>query len=97
MGDHPVESAKVLSKHIIATHLKDISPVYGADPKTWNFFASMPVGDGIINIPEVIKVLEEARYPGFYAVEIDYLHPKYNRELDEALIKSVDYLRSLKI
>ncbi len=97
MGDHPVESAKILSKYIIATHLKDISPVYGADPKTWNFFASMPLGDGIINIPEVIKALEEAKYPGFYAIEIDYLHPKYNRELDKALAKSVNYLRSLKI
>ena len=96
MGDHPVESAKILSKYIIATHLKDISPVYGADPKTWNFFASMPLGDGIINIPEVIKTLEEVKYPGFYAVEIDYLHPKYNRELDKALVKSVNYLRNLK-
>jgi sugar phosphate isomerase/epimerase len=97
IGDDPVESAKQLSKYIYAVHLKDIEPVFGANPKTWNFFASMPVGSGIIDIASVIKVLEKARYKGFYAIEIDYLHPKYNKDIDGALVKSVEYLRGLKI
>ena len=35
IGDDPVESARLLGKHIFATHTKDVKPVYGVSPKDW--------------------------------------------------------------
>lgn len=95
-GDDPVQSARLLSKHIYATHIKDLNVVYGADPNDWMFFSSTPIGDGILNIPGIIQELVSGGYKGIYAVEIDNLHPDYNAEVDQAVSKSIDYLKSLK-
>jgi len=56
IGDDPVASASLLSKHIFATHTKDVKPIYGVSPKEWYFFACVPVGQGVINMPGVESV-----------------------------------------
>ena len=95
IGDEPVKTAQKLAKHIIATHTKDIAPVYGADPQDWDYFASVPVGKGVVNMPGLIKVLEDFGYDGLFAIEIDYLHPDYEDE-DPALAESVEYLKQVR-
>jgi len=95
IGDEPVKTAKKMAKYIHATHTKDVAPVYGADPQDWDYFASVPVGKGVIDMPGVIKVLEEYGYDGLFAIEIDYLHPDYEDE-DPALVESVRYLNQVR-
>jgi 3-oxoisoapionate decarboxylase len=94
-GDEPVESARRLGKHIFATHTKDVTPVYGGNPKDWMYFATTPVGKGIVNFPGIVAELERQGYAGLYAVELDYLHPMYKDE-DLAVKESISYLKKLQ-
>lgn len=96
LGEHPVESAKKLAKHSYATHLKDVAPVYDGDPAAWAFFASVPFGKGIVNIPRVISTLKDGGYEGIFTIEIDYLNPAYPDEFT-ALEESVRFLKQLEL
>lgn len=95
IGDDPVESARILGRHIFATHTKDVAPLYGVSPKEWYFFASVPVGQGIINMPALVDALLETGYQGLFAIELDYMDPKYIDE-DLAVEQSVKYLQGLQ-
>lgn len=95
IGDEPVKAVEKMARHIFATHTKDVAPVYGADPQDWDYFASVPVGKGVINMPGLIKALEGAGYDGLFAIEIDYLHPDYEDE-GPALAESVEYLEQVR-
>ncbi len=95
IGDNPIDFAKKLSKYIFATHTKDISPIYGGNPADWFFFASVPVGKGIIDFPSLVKFLEGEGYKGLFAIEIDFPHPDYQDE-DFAVEQSVGYLKKLR-
>ena len=95
IGDEPVKTAKKMAKHIFATHTKDVAPVYGADPQDWDYFASVPVGSGVIDMPALVKALEESGYDGLFAVEIDYLHPDYEDE-GPALAESIEFLEQVR-
>ena len=66
----------------------------GGNPDDWFYQACTPIGQGTIDIPALIKTLDTSGYDGLYAIEFDYLDPKYQDE-DSALVASVDYLRSL--
>jgi sugar phosphate isomerase/epimerase len=94
-GDEPVASTRRLAKHIFATHTKDVAAQYGWDPKDWMFFSSVPVGQGIIDFPALVAELEKAGYNGLYAVELDYMDPKYKDE-DLAVRASIAYLKKLQ-
>lgn len=103
MFEDPVQVAEKLAPYVVATHIKDLSPVkynkfYNTrcTPRDWFFWASVPVGDGIIDIPSIVRILHDAGYKGCYTVEIDCLKEGYDDE-DEAVEKSVIYLKSLKI
>jgi sugar phosphate isomerase/epimerase len=80
---------------VFATHTKDVAPLYGWDPKDWMFFACTPVGQGIVNFPGLVEELEKAGYNGLYAVELDYMDPKY-RDEDLAVKASITYLKRLQ-
>ena len=95
IGDNPKEFAEKLGKYIIATHTKDVMPIYGGNPKDWYFFACVPVGKGCINMPELAETLQKQNYTGLFAIEIDYPHPDYPDELS-AVKESVKYLKKLK-
>jgi 3-oxoisoapionate decarboxylase len=94
-GDEPVAAARTLAKWVYATHTKDVAPLYGWDPKDWMFFATVPVGQGIVNFPGIVEELEKAGYTGLYAVELDYMDPKY-RDEDLAVKSSISYLKGLQ-
>ena len=44
---------------------------------------------------KLIQLLAQAGYQGLLAVEIDFLHPDYNNNEDQAVARSVDELRRL--
>ena len=96
IGDDPVEFAEKLGDYIIATHTKDVAPLYGGNPKDWFFFACVPVGKGVVDMPGIAKTLLKKGYKGMFAIEIDYLHTDYKDEFP-AVEESVEYLRSLDL
>ncbi len=94
IGDEPVGAARKLAKYVHAVHMKDVAPVYGGDPQDWDFFASVPAGKGVIDVPALVKALEDAGCQALFAIEFDYLHPDYDE--DPALVESVKYLKQIK-
>lgn len=95
-GDDPVEAVKKLAKYIYAIHLKDVATFDGGNPEDWFYYACTAIGAGEIDIPSLCKALDSSGYDGIYAIEFDYLHPRYVDE-DSALAESVDYLKKLKL
>jgi 3-oxoisoapionate decarboxylase len=94
-GDDPVESAKKLGRYIHATHTKDVAALYGWNPKDWMFFACTPVGKGLVDFPGIVAELEGQGYRGLYAVELDYMDPRFKEE-DLAVKESIAYLKKLQ-
>ncbi|MBC8448714.1 MAG: sugar phosphate isomerase/epimerase [Chloroflexi bacterium] len=95
IGDDPVETARLMAKHTFATHTKDVAPLYGVSPQEWYFFACVPVGQGIVNMPALVAALLAGGYEGLFAIELDYMDPKY-RDEDWAVEDSVRYLQGLQ-
>ena len=87
---------KKLARYTFATHVKDLKPMKGvlgeelallrqhADRRraTWTTMA-------------LARLLKEAGYKGFLAVEIDFLHPDYGDDEDAAVAKSVKELKRI--
>ena len=91
MFEHPVEVAQKLAPWARATHVKDVTTQRG-DPHSFAFWPSVPVGDGLVEIPQILDLLRGQGYQGLLAVEIDYLHPRYPDD-EAALEQSLAYLR----
>lgn len=91
MFEDPMHVIETLAPYACATHLKDIR-AYQGDPKTFGFWPSVPLGEGLIDIPRTLALLQQHDYRGLLALEIDYLHPKYGDE-DQAITQSLTYLR----
>jgi 3-oxoisoapionate decarboxylase len=95
IGDDPVAAAHRLAPHIYATHTKDVARLESAQPSDWFYYASRPAGQGDIDLPAIIDVLEEVGYQGLFAVEVDYL-PADCADEDRAVEESVRYLQALQ-
>lgn len=93
--DDPVKSMRKLAPRVYAAHIKDLKVQKGVAPDEWYFFSSTPVGDGLIDNQALIQMLEDVRFAGVLAVEIDFLHPDYNDDEDAAVARSVQELRRL--
>jgi sugar phosphate isomerase/epimerase len=93
--DDPVEGAKRLANHVLATHIKDLKPVKGLDAREWYFFSSTPVGDGLVDNQKLAQILYDADYKGFLAVETDSLHPDYANREHWAVEQSVKRLKEI--
>ena len=93
--DEPVKAMEKLGKYVFATHIKDVKITPNTPADEWFFFSSVPVGDGYINMPELVKMLNKLDYQGLLAVEVDFAHPEYAGQEDVAVEKSVKYLQKL--
>lgn len=91
--EDPVVVARKLVPLARATHVKDLG-VRRGNPHEFSFWPSVPLGEGLVDLPEVIRLLRKATYNGLLAFEIDYLHPDYGEE-EPVVAKSLKYLRSL--
>ena len=89
--EDPVEEARLLAPHVHATHIKDLSPRRGGSPREWNFWESVPAGQGVIDVPGIMKVLKDQGYQGTLCAEVDCLKTEW--EEDQAVQMSVSYLR----
>jgi len=100
MLENPVEAARKLAPHARATHIKDVTANTTrkvGDPRDFAFWPSVPLGQGLIDLPAILQQLREVNYDGLLALEIDYLHPAWMADdsADAAIAQSLDHLRSL--
>ncbi|TFG64355.1 MAG: sugar phosphate isomerase/epimerase [Spirochaetales bacterium] len=91
----PIEGMQKLAKHTFATHVKDLKPMKGVSVTNWHFFATTPVGDGLVDNLKLAQILKEAHFGGFLAVEIYFLHPDYKNDEEGAVKKSVRELKRI--
>jgi 3-oxoisoapionate decarboxylase len=84
-----------LAPYTFATHIKDLKINPDAAPDDWYFFSSVPVGDGLIDNVALARMLRDANYQGFLAVETDFLHPDYGNDEHAAVRQSVKALRAI--
>ena len=94
LSEDPMAVARRLAPFARATHVKSLA-AYKGDPKTFGFWPSVPLGEGLVDIAEVVRLLRQADYRGLLAVEIDYLDPRCGDDEDAAVAASVAYLRRL--
>ena len=78
-----VEELKRVVKYVKSVHLKDTD----GTPKSFEF---PPLGDGIVDFPEVFRVLNEVGFHGPFTFELESTKKE---EMAAALEKSVNYLR----
>jgi len=93
--DDPIKGMEKLAKYVYATHIKDLKPQKGVAADEWYFFSCTPVGDGIVDNLQLAKMLSQAGYQGFLAVEIDSLHTDYLADEDRAVKQSIAELKKI--
>jgi len=93
--DDPLGAMETLRQYVFATHIKDLKVRRDVPASEWYFFSSTPVGEGLIDIGHVIRLLAEANYDGLLAVEVDHLHPDYGYDEHMAVRQSIGELRRL--
>jgi len=93
--DDPVKAMDKLKNHVYATHIKDVKPQKDLPADLWCFFASTPLGDGLIDNEVLARQLYQSGYEGLLAVEIDHLHADFGGDVDAAVERSVAELRRI--
>ena len=93
--DDPIKAMKKLARYTLATHIKDLKVNPEAAVDDWYFFSTTPVGDGFIDNYKLARLLKDAGYGGFLAMELDFLHPDYNADEDAAVARSVRVLKEI--
>jgi sugar phosphate isomerase/epimerase len=92
MLEDPIEATRKLAPYTLSTHIKDIGIGKGS-PQNRDFWLSVPLGKGVIDIPEVVSILKSVGYSGLLNVEVDVLRWDWPDE-DVAVEESVRYLKS---
>jgi len=93
--DDPIKSMAKLAPYVYATHIKDLKVQKSVAADEWYFFSCTPVGDGLVDNSKLVQLLADSGYEGLLAVEIDFLHPDYGNDEDQAVVKSVAELKRL--
>ncbi|MBC7224894.1 MAG: sugar phosphate isomerase/epimerase [Anaerolineae bacterium] len=95
LGEDPVEAMAKLGKFVYATHVKDLRVNEDAPQEEWYSYSAVPIGEGFLDVPRLLRMLKDAGYTGLLAVEIDCLHPAYHHDEDAAVAQSVRELKRL--
>lgn len=93
MLEDPIEATRKLAPYTLSTHIKDIGIGKGS-PQNRDFWLSVPLGKGVIDIPEVVSILKSVGYNGLLNVEVDVLRWDWPDE-DVAVEESVKYLKKI--
>jgi len=94
MIEDPMVAIAKLAPFARASHIKDVTAKRG-NPREFSFWPSVPLGRGLIDIPETFRLLRAQNYTGLLALEIDYLHPDYGDDVQPAVEESIGYMRAL--
>lgn len=80
--DDPIKGLERLAGKVYATHIKDIRLQKGMPADMWQFFACVPAGEGVVDLPGIAEILSRAGYQGMVTIELDYLHSDYENDED---------------
>jgi inosose dehydratase len=92
-GGDPVKAIGQYKDRIKNIHLKDVRPVAGDDAKKYQF---VELGQGTVDLPAVVKALNEIHFKGWGIVELDAVPVKDKTPLQCANISKA-YLESIGI
>ena len=96
--EDPVQAARNLALHCVSTHTKDITFRKGGSPlERFTSWPSVPAGEGLIDLPAIARVLDEAGFAGSLAIELDLLAAPFNERTEEQNVRqSIEYLKSIR-
>ena len=93
--EDPVEAAEKLAPWTKATHMKDIAVGKGS-PQSFAFWPSAMAGQGIVDLPGVVRQLRRGGYDGTLMLELDLMAQPWATLREEDIVReSVAYLRTL--
>lgn len=98
MLEDPLDVAAKLVRWTRATHIKDVAAntvTKHSNPRDFAFWPSVPVGQGVIDMPSILAMLVRAGYQGLLALELDYLHAHYevDDDVEIAIMQSLATLQ----
>jgi sugar phosphate isomerase/epimerase len=96
--EDPVEAAARLAPYTISTHTKDIATRRkgGSPSENFTWWPACPAGEGVIDLPGVVKALQEGGFDGSLSLEVDLIGEQWaSLPEEEIVIRSLDYLRTL--
>ncbi len=88
LDEDPVETAEKLAPYTVYTHIKDMKHV-------GPMLLGVPLGQGKIDIPTIVRILQDNYYVGLYSIECNLPLWQVDQE-EQALRDSIDYLNRLK-
>ncbi len=87
---NPVDAVRVFGKYVRNTHIKDgLFP--DAEGDGMQLGKETPVGEGLADIPTVLKMLKDLGYEGAYTIEREITGEEQKRDIE----KTAKYLREL--
>jgi sugar phosphate isomerase/epimerase len=93
--DDPIKGLQLLAGKVYATHIKDIRLQEGMPADMWQFFACVPAGEGVVDLPGIVEILSRAGYQGMVTIELDYLHSDYENDEDGVIAQSIKNIGKL--
>jgi len=84
-GFGPVESLKMFTGRVYGVHLKDLKEMGKIDTRDW------PFGQGIADIPAILKELKAQKFDGVISIEYEASQPDPTADVKECIA----YLRRL--
>ena len=96
--EDPVEAATRLAPYTISTHTKDIATRRkgGSPSENFTWWPACPAGEGVIDMPGVVKALQEGGFDGSLSLEVDLIGEQWASLPEEEIVtRSLEYLRSL--
>jgi sugar phosphate isomerase/epimerase len=96
--EDPVQAARNLAPYCVSTHTKDIAFRKGGMPmERFTSWPSVPAGQGLIDLPAIAKILDEAGFEGSLAIEMDLMGAPFDARTEEQNVReSIDYLKWIR-
>lgn len=96
--EDPVDAAKRLAPYTISTHTKDIATRRkgGSPADNFTWWPACVAGEGVIDMPGVVKALQDGGFDGSLSLEVDLIGEQWSMLPEEEIVaRSLAYLRSL--
>jgi len=96
--EDPVQAARNLAPYCVATHTKDIVFRKGGTPtERFTSWPSVPAGQGLIDLPAIAKILNDAGFQGSLAIEMDLMNAPFDKLTEEENVReSIMYLKWIR-
>ncbi|GAN82111.1 sugar phosphate isomerase/epimerase family protein [Acidocella aminolytica] len=95
MLEDPLQATLKLVPYARTTHIKDVRARSG-NPHDFSFWPSVPLGQGLIDLPVILAALKAQNYKGLLALEVDYLDPEYENH-EQVISDSIAYIHELLV